>query len=161
MTPLARAVLIAFVVLAGLWDLRQRRIPNWLTIPALVAALALRPYTESLPGLGLALLIGIPLFALRALGAGDVKLMAASAAFLGPKPFVYAFLINAVLGGLAALAVAITKGRLLRTLANVGSILSQLGRLRPPDHTLDSPTALTIPRGAIFAVAVLIVIAAA
>lgn len=148
-------------VLAAVFDLRERRIPNWLTVSGVVAGLALQAWLGGLPGLGqaglglgLALLIHLPLFALRALGGGDVKLMAAIGALAGPKDFVVIFVFNALLGGALALAVVIGKGRLRQTAANLGAILGSFGKLEAPPVTLESTGRLALPRGAIAAMAV-------
>ena len=69
---------------AAVFDLRTRRIPNWLCAAGFIAGfacqIALFRWTgarDAALGAGIALLIYIPLFALRAVGGGDVKLMAA------------------------------------------------------------------------------------
>ena len=88
LTP-AIVVLETMVVAAALIDWRTSRLPNWLTIGGLGAGLAL----GALPGgIGLAdatlgaasaLALLLPLWLLRATGAGDVKLLAAAGAFTG------------------------------------------------------------------------------
>ena len=90
MRVLSCALLVAFALWVGLVDLRTRRIPNWLTIPALFLGVAAHGITagqagvvESLKGAGLALLILLPIVLLRGLGAGDWKLMGALGALLG------------------------------------------------------------------------------
>ncbi len=62
---------LAVLAVAAVCGLRSRRIPNALTLPALILALVLRTalgggaVVEGLPGAGLALLILLPLFALE------------------------------------------------------------------------------------------------
>jgi len=104
------AVVIFLVVLAAIWDWRSRRIPNWLTLPALAVGLlfhtishGVQGLTASLGGAGCALFIFGLVYLLGGMGAGDVKLMTAAGALLA-LPAALAALISAVTaGGLIAL----------------------------------------------------------
>ncbi|MEZ5401705.1 MAG: A24 family peptidase [Bryobacteraceae bacterium] len=165
--PLA-ALLIVLCVVAAVWDWQWRRIPNWLTLPVAAVGFAAQGVLFGATGLkaaaagfGLACLITIPLFALRALGGGDVKLMAASGVLLGATHFGVLFVINAIAGGVVAAAYALAKGRLGATLRNVGAILGSAGRGRVPaadnpELDIAHPRALTIPRGAIYSLCALL-----
>src|SRR2546425_3492211 len=90
--PLELQVLLVLIVgTAAIYDLRFRRIPNWLVLLGLVFGLGMNTYLfhwEGLRraglGLGLAFLVYFPLHLLRAMGAGDVKLMAAVGSIVGP-----------------------------------------------------------------------------
>ncbi len=122
-------MIIGFLLLllsAAAWhDIRDRRIPNALVFPGAVAGVlsnALLPQEMgglgalgSLTGLGAGLLLLLPLYLLRAMGGGDVKLMAMTGAFLGARAVMGAFLYILLAGGLLALALAWHQGR-LRTL---------------------------------------------
>ena len=86
--PAALAVLAALGLAACWFDVRERRLPNALVLVTLVAGLGLagwRGGVEVLPWhlahLAIALVVGIGLYALRALGAGDAKYYAALAAW--------------------------------------------------------------------------------
>jgi Flp pilus assembly protein protease CpaA len=103
--------LLTLLVLAALTDLRERRIPNWLT--ASTAALypvylVLSPVpTGWLGALGLALLIGViglALFARQLIGGGDVKLIAAISLWAGLEHFAVFALVTTLTGGAMALA---------------------------------------------------------
>jgi Flp pilus assembly protein protease CpaA len=106
--PLA---LLALLVIATQSDLRRHRIPNGVSLVGLIAGLALQGIGNGLPGLllGLAgatvgLLCFAPFYLLRGMGAGDVKLLAAAGAFLGPQGALVAALFSLVAGGFAAIA---------------------------------------------------------
>ena len=112
MESLLKLSFIAIIVSAAVFDLRERRIPNFLTVAAMVVALVAQCGATGFEGLtkwflGLAAgagLMAIP-FALGGMGAGDVKLLACAGSMLGPTQVFYAFLAASVFGGLMALAV--------------------------------------------------------
>ena len=85
-------IALVVAITAAVWDIRQRRIPNWLTYPGIGLGVALRGLLFGWKGLGSAiegcLLAGGIMFlfyAVRAMGAGDVKLMAAIGSLVGPS----------------------------------------------------------------------------
>jgi prepilin peptidase CpaA len=168
MKPPLEWLLIGLGVIAGFWDWRWRRIPNWLTVPFALLGFAAQWWLEGTGGLlagakgfGLALLISMPLFILHALGGGDVKLMAASGVLLGPERFGVLFVINAVVGGIVALIYAAVKGRLTSTFRNIAVILGAIGRGHAPAEArpeldIAHSKALTIPRGTIYSACALI-----
>src|SRR5437588_682214 len=75
-------------------------------------------------GLVVGLLVMLPGHALGATGAGDVKLMAAIGAIVGPGMAVNAFLFTALTGGLLALGVAVLRGRLAATVAGTRALVT-------------------------------------
>lgn len=108
---------------AAFIDLRTRRIPNLLTASLTVAGIGLAAAGLGRVGLGasiLGCLLGLafmlPGHVFGATGAGDVKLLAAAGALLGPGDTVHAFLNTAIAGGILALVVAIRRRRLQHTL---------------------------------------------
>jgi prepilin peptidase CpaA len=96
------------LVVASAWDIRSRRIPNWLvivlaTLGVCYSAVVQSPFTgvpRALLGLLLGFALWIPFYALRMLGAGDVKLFAAASCWLAPSQIFGAALISALAGGL-------------------------------------------------------------
>ena len=109
-------MLSLLLLLAALIDAWQWRIPNALTFGGCLAALAsslLEPGSAAqavltvLAGLLVGLLLMMPLYLMRALGAGDVKLMGMVGAFLGAPHAVGAALLVFISGGVLALLVAI------------------------------------------------------
>ncbi len=151
--------LAAFVLMAAGFDVRYRKIPNWLTLTGFLAGLSLSYAVLHTPGLKVSLLgaslafaVYFPLFALRAMGAGDVKLMVAVAAFTGPSNWLALFLITAILGGLLAIVLVIYRGQLARTLGNVLIVIGELSHRRPPyqrhpELDVAHPDALRLPHG--------------
>ncbi|MGA2269163.1 MAG: A24 family peptidase [Bryobacteraceae bacterium] len=164
--PGVEVALLALVLGAALYDVRYRRIPNWLTLGGVVVGVTLNKFLDTgRPGmfvsslLGLAIAFGLyfVLYALRAMGAGDVKLMAAVGAIVGWPNWFGVFVVTAIIGGAMALILAAARGRLKRTFWNVGFILSELKRGRPAylgkeELDVKSPKALGLPHGAVIAV---------
>jgi prepilin peptidase CpaA len=104
-------VAVSFMVPALICDLRQRRIPNFLSIAGFIAGIALHGWLAGWHGFGLSLLSGLTLlvtmfglFALGWLGAGDVKLLAAAGAVGGDLgTALYIVLATGVAGGVLGL----------------------------------------------------------
>jgi prepilin peptidase CpaA len=130
-------------------DVRTRRIPNWLTGAIAGAGFglafgggAVTPMSAAF-GLALGLALMLPGHALGATGAGDVKLMAAVGAFLGPALVFRAFLYSAVAGGALAIAIAARRGLLASTLEGTRQLVTAPGAARD--------TIRTAPRASRFA----------
>jgi prepilin peptidase CpaA len=172
--PGAEVLLLLVVLLAAVYDVRYRRIPNWLSLSGVLFGLALNTFMyQGWPGMrmsliGLAVGFGVYffLYMLRAMGAGDVKLMAAVGAIVGWQDWFGTFLITAMLGGAMALILVASKGRVKKTLWNVGFIISEMRSGRPAymkKEELDvrSPKALGLPHGAVIAVGTIFFLALA
>jgi prepilin peptidase CpaA len=126
------AVLVVLLVAAAVIDYRTMKIPNWLTVGGVVTGLvlgtvdALRPldgFLAALGGAGAGLVLLLPLYLLRVMGAGDVKLMAMAGAFLGVGGTLSAVLFTFVVGGIAALAFALWHRAFGRMAGNVRDIV--------------------------------------
>ena len=149
-------VLLAAVVRS---DLAARRIPNRLVAVLVVtgsvaAATALREpvgFTGAIAGCALGLVVWLPFWLARVLGAGDVKLAAAIGVWLGPAGVLHASLLAALAGGVLALVVVARRGRLSALVTGlalwVGAL--QRGRLTRP---LVNDTADLLPYGVALAV---------
>jgi prepilin peptidase CpaA len=131
--PIASALLLALVVIAGASDLHTRRLPNWLTLGGAVAGLICQTWPRGGPGaldsslgwlLGCALLF-VP-FRLRGVGAGDVKLLGAVGAIRGPGFVFAAFFCTALIGGLISLLVMARYGTLVPAVRRLGADLIYL-----------------------------------
>jgi len=146
---------------ATYWDLRERRIPNAVTLPALGLALCLHGATQAGQGLLLSALgavvaggLLLPGYLLRATGAGDVKLLMAVGAFLGWPTALLAGLLSLVVGGVFGLVFALLKGR-LGTVLNRSFGLARWMALKAAGAPLDRPgtSGLKLPFGVAIAVA--------
>lgn len=121
---------MALAVWAGWLDWRERRIPNWLTVPALVIGLGVNSLAGGWPGakaalegagLGLGLLL--PFVLARGLGAGDWKLMGALGAFLGPSKLLVILLATVFINALMGVVEMVRYKRVRQTLSNLWTIL--------------------------------------
>ena len=170
--PLASQILLAVLVLVGgVWDIRYRRIPNWLVGSGLLLGIALNAFLFewmglklSLLGVGLAFIIYFPLYLLRGMGAGDVKLMMAVGALAGWRIWLVIFIITGILGGVIAIVFLLFRGRLRKTLWNVGFLLSRIMQLKAPyteNPELDvrSGQGLRLPHGAVIALGTVVFLA--
>jgi prepilin peptidase CpaA len=145
----------ATALLACVTDVRSRRIPNVLTFGAALVALAVHfalrgPGAVAWGAIGwlLGLLLFLPVFALRGLGGGDVKLLAAFGAFVGPRLVIWTALYGAIAGGVFAVFVALSHGVLARTVGHMRLMLThwRVAGIGPVDGlTLDTSTSPRLP----------------
>lgn len=148
--------------IASFYDLRERRIPNRLTAPALVAAVAAHTCVANWKGLtdsiAAALIAGFIFFLFHlagGMGAGDVKLITASAAFIGIPNLGTLLIATGIAGGLFAVIVGLYRGMLRQTFANACAIVAHHGSrgLAPhPEINLASGRGIRLP----FAVPILL-----
>jgi prepilin peptidase CpaA len=111
---------------AAAWcDLQYRRIPNALTLPAVVVALCLHGATHAGPGLLLSFVgmlvaaaLVLPGYVLGFTGAGDVKLLAAVGALLAFPAALFAALLSLILGGVLSLLISVWRRNLAGLLMN-------------------------------------------
>jgi prepilin peptidase CpaA len=128
MTPdIVRTIAVLLVAsLAVPFDVRTRRIPNALNLGAAAAAVCFAFVHAGLPGLTTALAgwflaaaLFFPFFAVGGMGAGDVKLLAAIAAWLGPLDAIYLAFFSSLAGGVAALVVSVKRGHGRLAVSNI------------------------------------------
>jgi prepilin peptidase CpaA len=156
-SPLHIGIVLALIMaLAAASDLWSRRIPNPLTLAGVLSAPLLWGFAEgpsmalgSVVGCGLALAVGMALFAMGAVGGGDAKLLVVTGAFLGPSRLVVALVIIGIAGGALALLLAFARGRLVSALTGAWRLSVHLTTLGHKGATgsIDSPGAMTIPYG--------------
>ncbi len=170
--PALEVLVVALTLVAAVYDLRERRIPNWLSVTGMLVGVLANVMLAGVAGLkaaglgfALAALVYVPLFLLRAVGGGDVKLMAAVGAIAGPGVWLAIFFATALVGGAAALVLTLWRGRLRRTLYNIAFILWELTHFRAPHHSRDeldvaNPKALRLPHAIVIAGATLLLLGA-
>lgn len=108
------AILVILVTIAAVFDATSHRIPNWLVFFGAVCGIAYNGFSAygigamlSLGGIAVGMGTFMPLYLLRAMGAGDVKLIGMVGAFLGPASTLGAVLTVFIAGGVLAIAAAI------------------------------------------------------
>ncbi len=176
--PGVEVILLTLVLGAAVYDVRYRRIPNWLTVSGVLIGLALNTFTGrndlrpgwpglrfSLIGLAVGFGIYVVFYALHAMGAGDVKLMAAVGALVGWQDWFGIFIFTALIGGAMALILIVRKRRVAKTFGNIGFILGELkggkaAYLTREELDVKNPKSLGLPHGAVIAVGTLFFLAA-
>lgn len=119
-------------VAACVTDLRSRRLPNLLTFGAAAVGFGWQLVSQgwggaaaSLEGFALGLALFLPWFALGGMGAGDVKLLAAIGAWLGPWRVIWVALFGSIAGGALALVVALWSGYAAVALKNIWWLVTE------------------------------------
>jgi prepilin peptidase CpaA len=125
-------------IIGAVYDHRTGHIPNWLTLGALALALVLHVATgalgngltgagagaiTSVSGILLCSIVPLILYRMAGMGGGDLKLLAAIGAFLGPLIGLQAQMYSFVAILLYAPAKMAYEGKLLRTLLNTLSLI--------------------------------------
>jgi prepilin peptidase CpaA len=158
----ARGVALSALLAVACWsDLRARRIPNTLVLVTAVVGFVfgvagqgwLGGLTRAGGGLVTGLAIWLPFFVFGMLGAGDVKLFAASATFLGARAAIEGALYTALSGGVLAAIFMIANSGLAATAFRIGHAASQpmLLRQEPSTRGRRLPYALAIAAGVLTA----------
>lgn len=158
------ATLAVLVLTALAFDLRQRRIPNTLVLLALTGGLFINfigpqtwqsgsglfsayPGAQGIKGALLGALTGLavflPFYLLRAMGAGDVKLMAGIGSFVGPATAIDVALFILVAGGVMAVMRMLWVHKTQLVLFNV---LIALGQLAPGSEARFDPATQSADR---------------
>ena len=167
MEILTTALLLLFLAAAVITDLRARIIPNALVLAGALSGVllaALHPqgigFLSGLGGLALGLALFLPIYLLRAMGAGDVKLMAMAGAFLGYPAIFEAALWVLLTGGALALVFALRRGVARRMAVNLRemfySAAASVHIRSVPDFSTGPQTAARLP----YAVAIALGVAA-
>lgn len=124
--------LFGLLIVAAVIDVRRHRIPNWLTLSGLLFGLGysiIEPFWRdhgflwALGGAAIGFCVFFPLWLLRMMGAGDVKLMAMAGSLLGIHAVIPAVIGTLIVGGVFALGFAIRRSRLRDLFANIGRML--------------------------------------
>ena len=142
---------------AGWLDWRIRKIPNWLTVPALFVGIVLSGIVGKWPGLraslegaGICLGILLPLVLARGLGAGDWKLMGALGSFLGPHSVIIVLFGTVLIAGIMSVVEVVRQRKVRETLRNLWTLFVAYSTFHVNNVqaiTLDNPGLLKIPFG--------------
>jgi prepilin peptidase CpaA len=166
--PYLQLLLLLLVVSAAINDLLSRRIPNRLLLAAWMCVLPLQVMSAA-PGAALAtslagaltgLAVFLPLYLMRGMAAGDVKLMATVGAFVDPASTFYIAMASWCAGGVMALLIIAFKGRLRTALANLGDLLRPLrmwvARIPAVAEPMRQPSVGSMPYGLAIAIGTLV-----
>ena len=159
------ATAVACALVGSVFDVKSRRIPNFITLPSILLGLAMHlalgGWRQLLSALAAGIICGLVFlvfYIAGGMGAGDVKLIAAVGCIAGLPHVSYLLVLTALSGGAMAVVLALAHGRLQRTIMNVGELAAHHSHegLQPhPDlnlsnvHTLRLPYALAIAGGSI------------
>ena len=147
----------AFVlaVVACWCDVTTRRIPNWLTFPAAFLGVVMATLAHggqgamaSALGLLVGLLLFFPLFALRGLGAGDVKLLGALGAWLGASIVFAVAFYTSLAGGVLAIVLMVKHRYGRQAMRNLWLLFThwRVSGIRPLDAlTIESSAGPKLP----------------
>lgn len=145
----------AFLFLVVEEDVRSRRIPNWLTLPAIAIALLLALFStgpsgaaRSLLGAATAFAILFPVFCLRGMGAGDVKALMVLGALWGPIHLLGGLWWMVVAAGVMGIAIGAARGVLLEVFRRIAlSFWASVAARRPVYLGCGSSGAESVPFG--------------
>ncbi|MDP9050952.1 MAG: prepilin peptidase [Acidobacteriota bacterium] len=156
---------VACALVGSVFDVKSRRIPNFITFPSMLLGLALHlalgGWKQLLLSLAAGLICGIVFllfYIAGGMGAGDVKLITAVGCIAGMPHVAYLLVLTALCGGAMAIVLALARGQLQQTIVNVGAIASHHSEqgLQPhPDLNLTNlntnrlPYALAIAGGSL------------
>ncbi len=160
---LSGIVFTTLLVGAAVGDIRHRRIPNRLV--AILAVLGvvfsiseaafIAGFLSGVAGFAVGLACWLPFYLLGWLGAGDVKLFAAAAAWLGPMRALEGAFIAALLGALLAFVWMLRSYGVRNALATLGMAVGSPGMLASGTETARSrrtlPYGVAIALGALYA----------
>lgn len=126
-------IMVPGILWASWIDYKERRVPNWLNAAIALAGFAAQAYFQGLSGVGtgaLGLLVGFAVlivpWLMHGMGAGDVKLMMAIGVWLGPWLTFLSFCTGAVAGGVIAVAMILSTGRLWQAYGNLATIMTKV-----------------------------------
>lgn len=160
LTLVQQIVFFALMTVCTYTDIAKNKVYNWATLPAILVGLGLGlganalgvpvrlSVMSSLIGAGIGGGIFFIFFLLRAIGAGDVKLMAAVGALMGWKFTLTALWLIALVGAVMALGALILRKRLAAGLKSSARMLFTFRRSK----AAESEPALTVPYGAAIAI---------
>ena len=146
-----------FALIGAGFDIRSRRIPNFVTGPAILAGLLLHLGLDGwfgmLTSFGAGLICGLVFlifYLAGGMGAGDVKLITAAGCLVGLSNSPSLLIVTALVGGVMGVAFALMRGQLRSTFVNVQSIATHhmvQGLIPHPEHNVRNRNSLRLPYG--------------
>lgn len=137
------------------YDLRSRRVPNFVTFPALAFGLLLHFTLGGWRDLGTAAAAGLicglvflVFYLAGGMGAGDVKLIAAAGCLAGLPLIANLLILTSVAGGVMAIGLALYRRQLKETILNVGALAvhhKAMGLTPHPELTVSNRRTLRLP----------------
>jgi prepilin peptidase CpaA len=155
MPSLIATVAVVFIVACCVADARTRRIPNVLSASAMLAGLGLNAADHGMSGLGLSVggllaagAVLLPAFAVGGIGAGDVKMMGAIGALIGPEPALAGLGLGMIFGGVIVVAHLARHGRLSEKFGSTWAMVAAASLARsvePLRAPAKDPNAVALP----------------
>jgi len=149
------ALATACALVGSAFDVKSRRVPNHVTVPAFLLGLGMhlvfggwRQMLSSLAAGVICGLVFLVFYLAGGMGAGDVKLIMAVGCIAGLSHIAYILALTAISGGVMAVGLALLRGRLQETLMNVGELVThhrQKGLQPHPDLNLSNAKTLRLP----------------
>ena len=149
------ATAAACALLGSVFDVKSRRIPNFITFPSMLLGLSMHlafgGWKQFCSALAAGLICGavfLLFYIAGGMGAGDVKLMAAVGCIAGMPHVSYLLVLTALSGGAMAVALALARGQFRQTVMNVGALATHHSHegLQPhPDLNLSNQATLRLP----------------
>ncbi len=166
LAPVVIYTVLGILLLVAVYtDFRWGKIRNWTTLPALGVGLAVNLAFYGWPGLvtageglwlAVAMSVVLSIFG-RVVGAGDMKLLMAVGAIVGPKILLWALVYGVLTGGVAAVGVALAQGRLGKELRMLySSLASRAASVSPLDYQTSQsarlPYAIPLAAGVVMSI---------
>jgi prepilin peptidase CpaA len=129
------------LIVAAVIDGYKLKVPNWLTFPMIFSGWAFGAASSgweglawSLAGTAVGLGLLLPAYAVGGMGAGDVKLLAGVGAWVGGSVTLYAFCVSAIVGGVLALGMVLSRGAWIRHRDLFWMICGELMTIHDPEQ---------------------------
>jgi prepilin peptidase CpaA len=150
------------LVVAAVIDGLKLKVPNWITFPMIISgwiySAAFSPYAGweglmfSLVGTAVGLALLLPLYAIGGMGAGDVKLLAGVGAWVWGTVTVYAFVVSAVVGGIIAVLMVVSRRKWFKHQSQFWMICNEILTVKDPEKLAAiaaerKPTMMLLPYG--------------
>lgn len=129
------------LVVAAAIDGYKLKVPNWITFPMILSGWAISTISFGWEGLGwslagtaVGLALLLPAYAIGGMGAGDVKLLAGVGAWVGCEITLYAFCVSAIVGGVIAVAMVLSRKAWQKHYYQFWTIWNEVITIRDPEQ---------------------------